>query len=79
VIAPELEFMVSVGVCADNEHALQSITSLSARMNSLADDRGTLREGLAADVIVVNGDPIADLRALESLEAVLLDGMRVAP
>lgn len=79
VIAPELEFMVSVGVCADNEHALQSITSLSARMNGLADDRGTLREGLAADVIVANGDPVADLRALESLETVLLDGMRVAP
>ena len=79
VIAPELDFMVSVGVCADNEHALASITSLSARMNDLADDRGTLREGLAADVIVVDGDPVADLRALERIEAVLLDGMRVAP
>ena len=79
VIAPELEFMVTVGVCADNEHALESITSLSARMNDLADDRGTLREGLAADVIVVDGDPMADLRALERVEAVLLDGMRVAP
>jgi imidazolonepropionase-like amidohydrolase len=79
VIAPELEFMVTVGVCADNEHALESITSLSARMNDLADDRGTLRAGLAADVIVVDGDPIADLRALERVDAVLLDGMRVAP
>ena len=79
VIAPELEFMVTVGVCADNEHALQSITSLSARMNDVADDRGTLRAGLAADVIVVEGDPIADLRALERVEAVLLDGLRVAP
>jgi imidazolonepropionase-like amidohydrolase len=79
VIAPELEFMVTVGVCADNEHALQSITSLSARMNDMADDRGTLCPGLAADVIVVDGDPIADLRALERVEAVLLDGMRVGP
>jgi imidazolonepropionase-like amidohydrolase len=78
VIAPELEFMVTVGVCADNEHALQSITSLSAQMNDVADDRGTLRAGLAADVIVVDGDPIADLRALERVEAVLLDGVRVA-
>jgi imidazolonepropionase-like amidohydrolase len=79
VIAPELEFMVTVGVCADNEHALESITSLSARMNDLGNDRGTLGVGLAADVIVVDGDPMADLRALERVETVLLDGMRVAP
>jgi imidazolonepropionase-like amidohydrolase len=79
VIAPELEFMVKVGVCVDNEHALASITSLSARMNDLADDRGTLRDGLAGDVIVVDGDPVADLRVLERVEAVFLDGVRVAP
>jgi imidazolonepropionase-like amidohydrolase len=79
VIAPELEFMVTLGVCADNEHALESITSLSARMNDLGNDRGTLRVGLAADVIVVDGDPVAELRALERVETVLLDGIRVAP
>src|SRR6185312_13514392 len=33
VIAPELKFMVDIGVCPDSEHALASITSLSARMN----------------------------------------------
>ena len=42
VIAPELEFMVKLGVCTDNEHALRSITSLSAQMNDLQDDRGRL-------------------------------------
>ena len=78
VIAPELKFMVQVGVCADNEHALRSITSVSARMNDLADDRGRLRDGLAADVVVVDGDPLEDLGALERVEAVLLDGERVA-
>jgi imidazolonepropionase-like amidohydrolase len=78
VIAPELKFMVQVGVCADNEHALRSITSVSARMNDLEDDRGRLREGLAADVVIVDGDPLEDLGALERVEAVLLDGERVA-
>jgi imidazolonepropionase-like amidohydrolase len=77
VIAPELEFMVKIGVCADNEQALVSITSLSAKMNGLEADRGVLREGLAADVIAVDGDPIADLRALERVEAVFLDGVQV--
>ncbi len=75
-IVPELKFMVEIGVCSDNEHALQSITGLSAKMNDLADDRGTLREGLAADVIVVDGDPVADLDALERIDAVYLDGVR---
>jgi imidazolonepropionase-like amidohydrolase len=78
VIAPELKFMVQVGVCADNEQALRSITSVSARMNDLQSDRGQLREGLAADVVVVDGDPLEDLGALERVEAVLLDGQRVA-
>jgi imidazolonepropionase-like amidohydrolase len=77
VIVPELKFMVEIGTCESNEHALQSITSLSAKMNGVEDDRGTLREGLAADVIMVDGDPVADLGALEQVEAVFLDGDRV--
>jgi imidazolonepropionase-like amidohydrolase len=77
VIAPELKFMVELGVCADNEAALHSITSLSAVMNKLENDRGSLATGLAADVIVVDGNPIEDLDALESVESVLLDGLQM--
>jgi imidazolonepropionase-like amidohydrolase len=78
VIVPELEFMVEIGVCADNVQALHSITSLAAKMNDVAGDRGTLQPGLAADVVVVEGNPIDDLKALEHIEAVFLDGVRVA-
>jgi imidazolonepropionase-like amidohydrolase len=77
VIVPELEFMVETGICSDNVQALHAITSLSAKMNGLESDRGTLREGLAADLVVVDGNPIEDLKALERVEAVLLDGVRV--
>ena len=77
VIAPELAFMVKLGICTDNEHALRTITSLSARMNDLQDDRGRLAPGLAADVVVVDGNPLEDIDAVESVEAVLLDGARV--
>jgi imidazolonepropionase-like amidohydrolase len=76
VIAPELKFMVDIDVCADNEHALASITSVSAQMNDL-DDRGMLAAGKAADVIVVDGDPVADLGAVERVDAVFLDGVQV--
>lgn len=76
-IAPELRFMVDTGICPDNEDALVSITSRSALMNGLADDRGTLREGLAADVIVVDGNPLEDLQAIDKVEMVFLDGARI--
>jgi imidazolonepropionase-like amidohydrolase len=77
VIAPELKFMVELGICSDNEAALRSITSLSAKMNDLAADRGRLAEGLAADVVIVDGNPIADLDAIASVDSVFLDGVQV--
>jgi imidazolonepropionase-like amidohydrolase len=77
VIVPELEFMVKIGVCPDNADALRSITSRSADMNQLK-DRGRLAEGLAADIIVADGNPLEDLKALERLDAVFLDGLQVA-
>lgn len=77
-IAAELEFMVEIGVCADNEAALVSITSLAAEMNDVASDRGTLADGLAADVVVVGGNPLEDLATIEDVRAVYLDGAQVA-
>ena len=46
-------------------------------MNGLADDRGALHEGLAADVIVVDGNPLDDLQAIDNVEMVFLDGARI--
>ena len=76
-IAPELEFMVSSGVCPSIEDALISITSRSAEMNGVDGDRGTLTEGKAADVLVLRRNPFEDLTAVADVEAVYLDGMRV--
>jgi imidazolonepropionase-like amidohydrolase len=77
VVAPELKFMVEIGVCPDNKDALLSITSRSAAMNRLQDDRGALREGLAADVVVVDGNPVADLDDLENVRSVFVDGRQM--
>jgi imidazolonepropionase-like amidohydrolase len=77
-IAGELTFMVEIGVCSDNESALVSITSLAAERNQVADDRGALEDGKAADVLVVDGDPLSDLTAIENVRSVYLDGARVA-
>jgi imidazolonepropionase-like amidohydrolase len=78
VIVPELLFMVKIGVCPDNADALRSITSRSADMNQVQQDRGRLAEGLAGDVVVADGNPLEDLQALERLDAVFVDGLQVA-
>jgi imidazolonepropionase-like amidohydrolase len=77
-IAAELRFMVELGVCADPTAALLSITRVSAEMNRLLDDRGTLEKGQRGDVTVVEGDPLADIMAVERVADVYLDGRRVA-
>ena len=76
-IAPELNFMVEVGVCPDRMDALRSITERGARVNGVADKLGTLEAGKLADLIVVDGKPDEDLFALERVEMTFIDGKRM--
>ena len=73
-VAPELEFMVSVGVVEDNFGAIMSATREAAIMNGLDDVIGTLEAGKEADVIVVDGDPVADLKALADVRMTFVRG-----
>ena len=77
VVAPELQFMVELGVKRDNYDALRSATSVAAAVNNLADHLGSLESGKAADIIVIDGDPLADLGALERVEQVYIAGKRL--
>jgi imidazolonepropionase-like amidohydrolase len=54
--------------------ALQSATSVSAACLGIADRTGAVRPGLEADVIVLDRDPIADLRAVANPVLVVNDG-----
>jgi imidazolonepropionase-like amidohydrolase len=54
--------------------ALASATSVAARCCGLADRTGRLRAGLDADLLVVHGDPLADIGALERVAAVMVGG-----
>ncbi|MCM8749952.1 amidohydrolase family protein [Thermomicrobiaceae bacterium CFH 74404] len=49
-------------------------TGNAAKIMGMEDRFGTLTPGLAADVIVVNGDPLSDVRALRSIVHVIRDG-----
>lgn len=77
VVAPELAFMVKVGVVKDNYAALRSATIQAAKLSKLEDTLGTLESGKAADVIVVEGNPVEDLHALEQVHMTFVAGKRL--
>ncbi|MER6870244.1 MULTISPECIES: amidohydrolase family protein [Amycolatopsis] len=58
---------------------LRSMTSIAARVCGLGHRKGRLKPGYDADVVVVRGDPLADLSALHRVEAVYSRGVRVDP
>ena len=51
-----------------------SLTSLAAESLGLGDEIGTVAEGYAADLVVVDGDPTADVRALGNVRLVMKAG-----
>ena len=74
VVVPEMEFMIEVGVVADNHGAIMSATREAAIMNRLDDRVGTVETGKEADVIVVDGNPLDDLRDLERVQMTFVRG-----
>ena len=57
-----------------NLAALQSVTRDAARMAFVGEDLGTVEKGKLADLIVVNGNPLADLRAAADVRLVIKNG-----
>jgi len=76
-IAPELNFMVEVGVCPDRLDALRAITIRGARLSKMDHLIGTVEAGKAADLIVVDGKPDHDLLALENVRMTFIAGKRM--
>ncbi|HEX2282614.1 MAG TPA: amidohydrolase family protein, partial [Thermomicrobiales bacterium] len=56
------------------ERALGAATRESARAIGLAETHGQLATGWRADLLVVDGNPLADLAALHKVRAVYLGG-----
>jgi imidazolonepropionase-like amidohydrolase len=70
-------FLVEGGV--STTAALASATSLAAAACGLGDRKGRLRAGYDADLLVVDGDPVADIGALARPAAVFAGGCCPAP
>ena len=55
--------------------AIQSATVINAEVFGLEDKIGSIVAGKAADIIAVDGDPIADIRELEDVDFVMKSGV----
>jgi imidazolonepropionase-like amidohydrolase len=75
ILADAIGDLVAGGVPATD--ALASATAAAARACGLGDRKGRLRTGYDADLLVVDGDPTADIAALHRVAAVVVGGLRV--
>jgi imidazolonepropionase-like amidohydrolase len=71
-LATEMQLMHRAGMPAAD--AVAAGTGLAAKVIGIGDKVGKLAEGLAADVIVVQGNPLDDLEALRALRLVMQGG-----
>ena len=60
----ELQFMVDLGI--SNKDALKISTSNAAKLMDLT-NRGQIREGDFADMLIVSGNPLEDISAITNL------------
>ncbi len=60
------------------QEIIQAATSNAAQALEMSNQVGTLETGKLADLIVVDGNPLEDLSALDSIEAVVQGGEIVA-
>jgi hypothetical protein len=68
----ELELYVQAGMSP--MEAIQSATSVPARVMGLEREVGTIAPGMAADLILVDGDPLANISDLRKVSIVVTSG-----
>ncbi len=74
------ESVIELGACGvPTDVALTSATSLAATACGIADRTGRLQAGLDADLLIVDGDPVTDIRALRDVRTVVSRGRDVLP
>jgi imidazolonepropionase-like amidohydrolase len=72
----ELELLVAAGL--SSAEALCSATSLPAQVFGLH-DRGAVELGLRADLVLIDGDPLKDIRATRNIRRIWCGGVEHAP
>jgi imidazolonepropionase-like amidohydrolase len=72
----ELELLVAAGLTP--AQALRSATIEPAKYLNAAASLGAVEEGKAADLVILDGDPLADIRNTRKIAAVVLGGRYLA-
>ncbi|WP_411074911.1 amidohydrolase family protein [Streptomyces sp. cmx-4-7] len=72
----ELDLLVRAGLT--NREALRAATSLPAQAFGLR-DRGAVRVGNRADLVLIDGDPLADITATRAVRRVWVGGAEYVP
>ena len=70
--ADEFELLVKYGM--PPVEAIKAATVNAAELLGLASEIGTIEPGKSADIIAVSGDPLADVRALKTVDFVMARG-----
>jgi imidazolonepropionase-like amidohydrolase len=73
-IVSEMEALLEFGVFDSVEEILTAATRSSATMLGVGDRTGTLEPGKRADIVIVDGDPFKDVRAMRKIDKVFVGG-----
>jgi imidazolonepropionase-like amidohydrolase len=71
-VADEVAELVRSGM--PSMEAIKAGTSVSAECLGIGKRAGTIKPGMTADFVAVDGDPVADIAALQDLVLVIHDG-----
>ncbi|HEX6940603.1 MAG TPA: amidohydrolase family protein [Longimicrobiales bacterium] len=71
--AREIEMMVDYGMSP--VQALRAATAVDAKMLRMDDKIGSVKSGMLADVIAVNGDPTKSISAIRNVQFVMKNGV----
>jgi len=71
----EMEALVDAGLTP--MQAIQASTKWAAELMHKEKDLGTIAPGRIADVLLIDGDPLADIRATRKIRTVMMNGKQV--
>jgi len=76
-LVDEMQFLVDAGLSLTT--VLEAVTETNAQLIEQHDQLGTLKPGMRADLIVIEGDPLKGLSALKQIRLILQDGVVYLP
>lgn len=74
-LAQEAKYISELG--ATNKDVLSGITVNAAKICGISAKTGAIVKGLAADMVVLDGNPLEDISALKNVSAVYQDGNKI--